>query len=105
MLEKVRRHFRLRERVADSDCWDVLEKDDPELVHRLRVDLECLLQELDAEQVSNPTFLAEQPRLWCRIFPNPDADDPQVRLLDFEGANSISNGVERWIVRAVSTVV
>jgi hypothetical protein len=43
VLEKVGRHFRLLERIADAHRRHVLEKDMPELIHRLRVYFKRLL--------------------------------------------------------------
>src|SRR5713101_1695332 len=54
VLEQVRCHFRLLERVANADGRDVAKQDVPKLVHRLCVNFQRLLEELHTHQLLRP---------------------------------------------------
>ena len=59
VLEQISRHFRLFERIADPYSRNVPIQNVPELVHGLRIDLQGLLKELNAQELLRPLSGAE----------------------------------------------
>lgn len=76
----------------------------PKLVHRLRVDFERLLQELDAQKLLSPFRRAEPRRLGTWIHADAYAHDANVLGRKLEGHDGVRDGVERRVVRAVPAV-
>src|SRR3546814_12506319 len=79
VFHQIRGHFGPFEGVAYPDCGHFTEQYLSELIHRLRINFKCFLQELNAHEI----LLREphlQTGLGLRIDPDTYADDPQITM-------------------------
>src|SRR3546814_2471571 len=74
-----------------------------ELIHRLRINFRCFLQELNAHEI----LLREphlQTGLGLRIDTDTYADDPQITMCSSQCQHCVCDGIKSGIVSAIATI-
>ena len=103
-FEQVGGHLRLLIGVADASGFDVLEEDSAQLIHRLRIYLERLLQEPHALELTDPIGHGVDRDLGRRIDADADTHNAEIFGRNLKGDKGICDGVECRIVGAVTAV-
>src|SRR3546814_19066183 len=88
VFHQIRGHFGPFEGVAYPDCGHFTEQYLSELIHRLRIDLKCFLQELNAHEI-----LLREPHLQTGLGLRIDTDRSEERRV---GQACVSTLRSRW---------